>query len=131
LRGTVDHNDACKRLFDALGWDRPTATESCRAKIFIVRALISVNLFSQTEAEAMCLFWRMMKKMLESFGLRWVRLYHAESHTPTNDTRLFGGPANTQANHSLEKDRQTKIDRMAQLFHLPAVSALADETALR
>lgn len=129
IRGGVDHNDACKRIFALMQWDSPTATESCRAKIFLARAIISIHLFSKTEAEAMCLLWRLMKKMIESFGMRWARGYMTES--ATKHTLLFGGDADAAAEASFKSARQSEVDRMADLFQLPAVSSLANETELR
>ena len=129
LRGDLNHNESCKLIFTLLQWDSPTAMEGCRAQILLVRAIVSTHLFAKTEAEAKCLLWRFLKKMIESFGMRWANDYMAESRT--EEALLFGGPACAQAQADFEDARQSEIDRMADLFQSPAVGALANETDLR
>lgn len=131
IRGGVDYNDACKRMFSLMHWEPPGAMESCRAKVFLARAMISTHLFAKTEAEAMCLLWRLIKKMIESFGMRWARGYMAEAACEAKHAMLFNGPCDATAETEFEIDRQSEVDRMADLFQLPAVGALANEAELR
>lgn len=129
LRGDLDHTSTCKEIFQLLRWGEPMAVSGDRTKIFLVRAIISVNLFSTSEAEAKCLLWRLVKKMIESFGMRWVRDYFAEA--ATNPERAFGGHTDAEALAPFELTRQQQIDEMSNLFQLPAVSCYANEMDLR
>ncbi len=53
------------------GWP----AKKIRVKEYVLSTVISLHLFSETPEEALCLFWRLTKRFVDSFGMSVVQGY--------------------------------------------------------
>lgn len=123
LHGMGNYHEATHGIRLNLDWEIQSVGDIGLTKTFFVRMLISLELFANTETEALCLMWRFLERIIESFGHEWTCGYLGQAvHQPK---LLYGGATMDDVPAPEELRRNDIVETMPERYLIPSITDVA------